>query len=112
MHKVDLTRPALSDDATFVLDGVTVRMVRIPGAERSAIRVRFEILDDKGRVVRAMLSRPSAAECRDAVRAAAHPPPVAVTEPQQPKFNPTIEHTRKRAQERRKRQMAEEADED
>lgn len=112
MHRVDLTRPALSNDATFVLDGVTVRMVRIPGAERSAIRVRFEILDDKGRVARSQLSRPSAAECRDAARAAAHPKPAAVPEPQTPKFNPTIEHTRKRAEERRKRQMAEEADEE
>lgn len=112
MHRVDYARPTLSNDATFVLDGVTVRMARIPGAERSAIRVRFEILDDKGRTVRTMLSRPSAAECRDAVRAAAYPAPVAVTEPQQAKFNPTIENTRKRVDERRKRQMAEEADEE
>ncbi len=108
MNRIDLNRPAAPPaDKTITIDGIVVRLVPLPGQERAAIRVRFDILD-RGKVVRRMLSCPSAADCHDAVRAARNPAPCAVAEPKSGPFNPTIADTRKRVDARRKRQMAEE----
>lgn len=104
--------PAPTRDKIITIDGVRVRLVPIPGAERAAIRVRFEILDDQGVIVGKQLSCPSADDCHRAIRAAKHPPPQAVSAPAPAKFNPEIhpaEHKARKAA-RKARQIAEEGE--
>jgi hypothetical protein len=91
---------------TITIDGVTVRLVPIPGLERAPVRVRFEIMDGP-RVVRAMLSCPSAADCHDAIRAARHPPP-ALVDLKGKQFNPWAPSARLKS--RKAKQKAEEPD--
>jgi len=71
---------------TITIDGVTVRLVPIPGLERAPVRVRFEIMDGH-RIARTLLSCPSATDCHDAIRALRYPPP-ALADIKGKAFNP------------------------
>lgn len=92
---------------TITIDGVTVRLVPIPGQERAPVRVRFEIMDGP-RVARTLLSCPSAADCHDAIRAARNPGLNLLTEPKMGPFNTSFTKSRERSTAKRKRQVTEE----
>jgi hypothetical protein len=71
---------------SITIDGVTVRLVPLPGMERAPVRVRFEIMDGH-RIARTLFSCPSASDCHDAIRALRHPPP-ALADIKGKSFNP------------------------
>jgi hypothetical protein len=93
---------------TITIDGITVRLVPIPGLERAPCRVRFEIMDGP-RVARAMLSCPSADDCHDAIRAARNPGLHLVNEPKVGPFNNSLATSRARSNAKRRRQVVEES---
>ena len=91
---------------TITIDGVTVRLVPIPGLERAPCRVRFEIMDGP-RVARAMLSCPSADDCHAAIRAARNPGLHLVGVAKMTPFNNSLATSRARSNAKRRRQVVE-----